>query len=152
MTENKNNKYNDKAQSSILSDTFDLIFKISKRFKEWHMKFIRKFNLSLPQYCVTRNLGKFGGLQLKELAVKCNISRPTITGVIDTMEKKDLVKREMNPEDRRSYLIELTEKGHKLFSSLPKQSIIFKNCCSTLNPQEIQEVNRLLVKVLLNFS
>ena len=116
------------------------------------MKFIRKYNLSLPQYCVTRNLGKFGGLQLKDLAVKCNISRPTITGVIDTMEKKDLVKREMNPEDRRSYLIILTEKGQKLFSSLPNQISIFKNCCSALSPQEIQEVNRILVKVLLNFN
>lgn len=152
MNENSNNKFDEYAQSKFLSDTFDLINQISKNFKDLHMKFIRKYNLSLAQYCVIKKLNLYGGLQLKDLAVKCYLSRPTITGVVDTMEKKDLVQREMNPEDRRSFLIKLTEKGEKLYISLPKQYSIFKSCCSTLNQKEIHEINKLLVKLLLNFN
>lgn len=152
MNEHSKNNYTDYDQLAFLSDTFDLISQISQKFKSLHMKFIRKYNISLAQYCVIRHLNKFKALQLKELALKCNLSRPTMTGVIDTMEKHNLVIREMNAEDRRSFLIKLTEKGDNLYKSLPKQNSIFKNCCAGLNSKEIQEVNRLLVKILLNFD
>ncbi|MFX1380678.1 MAG: MarR family winged helix-turn-helix transcriptional regulator [Promethearchaeota archaeon] len=152
MTENLTKDYKKYKNSEFLSDTFYLINKINKNFKDLHATLIRKHNISLPQYCVMRNLGKFESLQLKELAITCSLSRPTITGVIDTMEKKGLVTREINSEDRRSYLILLTEKGKKLFKMLPKQELILKNCCDALSPTEIQEINQLLVKLLINFS
>ncbi|MFX0023842.1 MAG: MarR family winged helix-turn-helix transcriptional regulator [Candidatus Hermodarchaeota archaeon] len=145
-------EYEKYKQSEFLSDTFYLINKINKNFKDLHAQLIRKHNISLPQYCVMRNLGKYRSLQLKELAITCSLSRPTMTGVIDTMEKNGLVSREVNSEDRRSYLIVLTKKGKELLENLPKQEIILKNCCDALNPAEIQEINQLLVKLLISFS
>ncbi|MFX0139295.1 MAG: MarR family winged helix-turn-helix transcriptional regulator [Candidatus Hodarchaeota archaeon] len=151
MMDKSKNKLESYAQSELISDTFYLISKLNKNFKDLHSKLIREYDISLPQYCVMRNLGKYKSLQLKELALTCSLSRPTMTGVIDTMEKKGLVTREIYPEDRRGFLIKLTEKGFEFLEMLPKQASILKNCCTALNPREIQEVNRLLVKLLVNF-
>lgn len=141
------------VESTSLSDTFDLIYSINKKVRDWHRKVIQEYNLTIPQYCVLRQLGTFGGLTFKELAEKCNCSPPTMTGVIDTMGEKGkkLVIRKPHPEDRRSLLVVLTEKGKNLYESLPLQNYIFKNCCSALDPKEIQQMNSLLNKLLDNF-
>ena len=94
MSESKDNEFFELSQSSLLSDTFRLIATINKKFKDLQRKVIHKFKLSIPQYCIIRNIGKFGPFQLKDLAIKCHLSRPTITGVIDTLENKNLVMRE----------------------------------------------------------
>lgn len=140
------------AQSQLLSDTFDLINSINKKIKDLHRRLIQKYNLTIPQYCVIRNLGKFGALQLKDLAEKCQLSRPTMTGVIDTMENHGLVTRESLPKDRRGLLIMLTKKGTDLYDSLPMQGNILGNCCEALKPEEIQQANQLLAKIFENFE
>ncbi|TXT59821.1 MAG: Organic hydroperoxide resistance transcriptional regulator [Promethearchaeota archaeon] len=141
------------VNSSTLSDTFELIYSINKKIRDWHRKVIQEYNLTIPQYCVLRQLGTSRGLNFKELAEKCNISPPTMTGVIDTMEakEKELVMRKENPEDRRSILVVLTEKGKQLHESLPKENFIFKNCCADLAQNEIRQMNSLLRKLLENF-
>ena len=152
MSDIKENQFFELSESSLLSDTFELIKIINKKFKDLQRRVIQKFKLSIPQYCIIRNIGTFGSFQLKDLAIKCHLSRPTITGVIDTLEKKKLVIREKNPEDRRSLLINLTQKGYKLFKSLPLHKSLFKNCCSALQSKEILQINTLLVKLLIQFE
>jgi MarR family transcriptional regulator, organic hydroperoxide resistance regulator len=46
----------------------------------------------------------------------------TLTGVIDRMEERGLVKRERDPQDRRVWRIWLTEAGQQLESVLPSHS------------------------------
>lgn len=38
----------------------------------------------------------------------------TMTSVLDRMEKRDLIDRRPNPDDRRSWLVDLTDEGTKL--------------------------------------
>ncbi|MFX0071218.1 MAG: MarR family winged helix-turn-helix transcriptional regulator [Candidatus Hermodarchaeota archaeon] len=139
------------SESLTLSDSFELIYKINKKIRDWQRKIIKEFRVTIPQYCVIKQLGTHGGLAFKDIAEKCNLSRSTMTGVIDTMEiKKNLVSREANPEDRRSLLVVLTEKGKKLFDSLPLHKTIFKNIGAGLKPEEIEQLNDLLNKLLDN--
>jgi DNA-binding MarR family transcriptional regulator len=139
-------------ETTSLSDTFDLIDKVNKGFKDLYRKVIHEYNLTLPQYCVLRNLGLSGGLQLRDLALKCHLSRSTMTGVIDTMERNKIVVRVKNPEDRRSSLVVLTDKGKQIYIKLPKQDKITQNCCNALNSEEIQDINILLMKMLKMFD
>jgi DNA-binding MarR family transcriptional regulator len=46
-----------------------------------------------------------------ELAEKAGVARATITGLIDTLERDELVTRQHDPHDRRMMLIHLTPKG-----------------------------------------
>jgi DNA-binding MarR family transcriptional regulator len=42
------------------------------------------------------------------------VSRATVTGVIDTLAKRDLVRREPHPTDRRMVLVHLTKAGSQM--------------------------------------
>jgi DNA-binding MarR family transcriptional regulator len=45
------------------------------------------------------------------LADEFNMSRPTISDTVKTLERKQLIEKEYEQEDNRSYLIRLTKKG-----------------------------------------
>jgi DNA-binding MarR family transcriptional regulator len=56
--------------------------------------------------------------------------RSTLTGVLDRMEEEGLIRREASPDDRRSYIIQLTAAGkkkasriHKLLESLEAKAL-----------------------------
>jgi DNA-binding MarR family transcriptional regulator len=87
------------------------------------------------------------GRPFKEMAAAAHSSRATMTGIVDNLERKDLVTREPNPDDRRSLLVKLTEKGWSLQDSTPTLEGIFRSCCVGLEPVEIQQLSRLLRKL-----
>ena len=67
------------------------------------------------------------------------------------MEKKDIVVRKMNPEDRRSVLVILTDKGKKLEMETPNINTILDNCCSGFDPNDIEDLTKLLKKLENSF-
>ena len=71
----------------------------------------------------------------------------TMTGIVDTLEKKGLVTRQPNPEDRRSLLVALTEKGKALEDSTPDLEIIYAKCCVGLSAEEFRQLGLLLEKL-----
>jgi DNA-binding MarR family transcriptional regulator len=48
---------------------------------------------------------------LAEMREHLQVPQSTLTSLIDRLEKRGLVRRSIHPTDRRSYLIELTDKG-----------------------------------------
>ena len=53
-----------------------------------------------------------------ELAEMAGVTRATMTGLIDTLEKDDLVRRESDPRDRRAMLVHLTDKGERFTAEI----------------------------------
>ena len=54
------------------------------------------------------------GLSLTQISQGLMLENPTVTGLIDRLEKSGYVKRSDHPNDRRVYLVHLTEKGNKV--------------------------------------
>ena len=52
--------------------------------------------------------------RLREIAAELKLENSTISGILDRMEKKDLLKRQVSIEDRRYIEVVLTEKGAAL--------------------------------------
>lgn len=52
-----------------------------------------------------------GPLSQHELGEQLGIDRTTVVELIDELERKGIVTRRRNPDDRRSYLLTLTPKG-----------------------------------------
>jgi MarR family 2-MHQ and catechol resistance regulon transcriptional repressor len=73
--------------------------------------YIRTLDLTPSQFHILITLGAAPGLSFKELGEKTLITKGTLTGVIDRLEAKGLVKRALKMEDRRSTTVQLTEKG-----------------------------------------
>ncbi|MFX1308612.1 MAG: MarR family winged helix-turn-helix transcriptional regulator [Promethearchaeota archaeon] len=136
------------CQPKDIVDVFELINILNKKYEKLQRNNIQQLELTPTQHFILRELWRSDGQQFKDLAETCNCSRSTITGVVDTMEKKELVSREANPDDRRSLLVKLTEKGKGLKKQTPPLESIVNGCCPGINQEEIEKLGELLQKLL----
>lgn len=137
----------DEHSVSSLTEIFELIDQTAKNLKRIQRQTVNKANLTPPQYAVLKLLSERDGRPFKELADALICTRATITGLIDTLERKGLVERKPNPDDRRSILATLTKAGRDLQQDTPSLEKIFDSCCTGLSPIEFQQlaflINRL---------
>ncbi|MFX0030229.1 MAG: MarR family winged helix-turn-helix transcriptional regulator [Candidatus Hermodarchaeota archaeon] len=152
MPENNSSCENDENIILNFTEIFQLINLLNKKYEKLQRRVIKSENLTPPQYSILMELWKSDGKQFKELASACCCSPSTITGIVDTMEKNDLVFRENNPDDRRSLLVKLTEKGKDIKSSTPPIKIILTNCCEGFTVEEAEKLAFLLKKLSDSFE
>ncbi len=72
-------------------------------------------NLSLMETKAVGFLGQQKNCIMREIADYLRVAVSTVTGLIDKLEGKDLVKRDRSSEDRRIINISLTPKGHEVY-------------------------------------
>jgi DNA-binding MarR family transcriptional regulator len=130
-----------------LPEAFRLIGAIEKKLDSMQRRMMQVAGLTPPQYVALSMLWEADERPLKELADGCQCTRATVTGIVDTLERKGLVTREPNPGDRRSILAKLTEKGRALQESAPSPDQMFGDCCNCLEPKETQQLIELLNKL-----
>jgi len=76
---------------------------------------VRTLDLTPAQFDIVATLGNTPGMTCKELGEKTLITKGTLTGVIDRLEAKGLVRRVIKPEDRRCMIVQLTAQGEAEF-------------------------------------
>jgi DNA-binding MarR family transcriptional regulator len=111
---------------------------------------IKQFGPTDPQTPVLRILTITGSVSSPELSRKLYVTPASITGIIDRLEKKELVERIRKQEDRRIALITLTQRGAELSKSIPdpvEKKLISE--LSDLKPDHIQTLG-LAVSEILN--
>ena len=82
------------------------------------------------------------------LAEESGVTRATMTGLIDTLEKDGMVVRLADPNDRRTVHIRLTEQGHaELEAMLPDYFECISRIMTPLNAHERKDLVRLLQKL-----
>ncbi len=83
-----------------------------------------------------------------ELADAAGVTRATMTGLIDTLERDGFVKREPDPDDRRMMSVRLTSKGDRFLNDfLPGHFKVISEVMSPLSESERKSFVRLLTKV-----
>ncbi len=83
-----------------------------------------------------------------ELADAAGVTRATMTGLIDTLERDGLVKREPDPDDRRMMSVLLTPKGEKFLNEfLPGHFKLIAELMAPLTESERKMLVKLLVKI-----
>ena len=115
-----------------------------------------KHGLSSSSFDVLATLRRSGApyrLSPGELLGMAMVSSGTMTNRIDQLEKAGLVERLFNPEDRRSVLIALTEKGlaaveEAVGAHVANQQRLTRN----LTAEDKAELDRLLKKFLSDFE
>ncbi len=127
---------------------FERIEGLEKRLRHFRGQTLKEARLTPPQYFVLSLLGEQDGRPFKELADALGCTPATVTGIVDTMEKKGLVARNPNPADRRSLLVKMTERGKALLKATPGLEKVFGSCCcEVLSADEARVLGRLLQKL-----
>ena len=72
------------------------------------------FGITATQLNVIKMLDEIGDLSLSRLSAVIGANNSTVTGIVDRMERDGLVKREHSDDDRRVWMIRLTDRGKRL--------------------------------------
>ncbi len=124
------------------------ILRTGDRFQNRFGRLFREFGLTTSQYNVLRILrGEGKPMPSLEIASRMVQVVPAITGLIDRLEKQDLVRRERCTEDRRVVYVELTDKARDLLDQIDEPDrLLHKQLIGHLTRKELKELSRLLVK------
>jgi DNA-binding MarR family transcriptional regulator len=68
-------------------------------------------NLTAAEINALANLGDGGTLNVSELSERTGTRASTLTGILDRLENRGYLTRELDPADRRSFRLPLTEAG-----------------------------------------
>ncbi len=88
------------------------------------------------------------GVSPTELARARNVSKNTVSTLLRSLEEQGLITRAIAPHDRRSFIIQLTEKGRELVRERSPQHLVFLNeLASDLTLEEREALMALLRKL-----
>lgn len=97
-------------------------------------------------------LQKNDGSSLTQVSHGLMLENPTVTGLIDRLEKSGYVKRSDHPNDRRVYLVYLTEKGRKVANkALPIVKNLNEQIKEGYSREEIENFKKVLVGAFNKF-
>jgi MarR family 2-MHQ and catechol resistance regulon transcriptional repressor len=124
------------------------ILRTNDQFQNRFGRLFRQYGLTPSQYNVLRILrGEGKAMPCLEIAERMVQVVPAMTGLIDRLEKQELVRRDRSQEDRRVIYIELTKKGIELLRQLDQPVLeLHHSLVGHLERDELKELSRLLEK------
>jgi DNA-binding MarR family transcriptional regulator len=112
-------------------------------------KLVTQTGLSGPQLICLRQLSNHGPMQTSHLAEAINLSSATVCGILDRLERRGLVVRERQSDDRRRVVVSLSEAGLVTVDNAPPalhDSFLFKLRALPLEQQ--QRINHTLTDIV----
>ena len=96
----------------LLSATTRIEDTIRQRLRE-------QFGITLPRFDLMAQLEREPqGLSMSELSRRMMVTGGNVTSIVDQLEKEQLVQRQMQASDRRSYTVSLTDAGRSAFAAM----------------------------------
>ena len=107
-----------------------------------------KFGVTGPQRLVLRIVGTFPGLSAGDLARTLHVHPSTLTGILQRLEARGLLRRLTDPEDARRVQLEITAKGKRLtVPSVGTVESAIKRLMSTWTESELSVTRRTLTAI-----
>lgn len=110
------------AQENQESVEYRVLSSLRRIIRAVHM-YSKKLNslegLTTPQLICLQAVVQREGLTLSELSKEVSLSASTLTGIVDRLEKKQLIQRERSVQDRRKVLLKPLPKGSELVVNAP---------------------------------
>ena len=124
-----------------------LLLAVNRRAEKLANQELAKFDLTSTQFRTLTYLSHQPPLTVRQcdLEVFFSKSNPAVTGILNNMEQKDLIRRVCNPADGRSKVLEITEKGLALLPQLDA----YRGWMDKLLTENMTEEEKTILIVLL---
>ncbi|HAU0101622.1 TPA: MarR family transcriptional regulator [Legionella pneumophila] len=140
--------------------TFNLNEHTGVLIKKAARLFERVSNLNLEELGVTYSqtiflvrLWEQDGQTQMELTKSAGLKQPTVVGILDKMERDQLITRVRSEKDKRCYHFFLTEKAKHACRELEKQGILMQNLSAgNLPNKEVSKLNENLLSIIENLE
>ncbi len=88
-----------------------------------YRQMLSKIGVTEQQWRVMRVLDERGRMDPKEIAEAACLLNPSLTRIMQLLEKKGLIARKGNPEDRRRVHVEITATGRDMLVAAQPESL-----------------------------
>lgn len=117
-------------------------------FESYSGSHVRSLGLTPAQFDIVATLGNTPGMTCRELGEKTLITKGTLTGVLDRMESRGIVRRGPSDADRRQVFVSLTPAGTRMFGRVfPEHAAYVKKAFTMLSPGELEQASDLLQRL-----
>jgi DNA-binding MarR family transcriptional regulator len=110
--------------------------------------YAERFGLTIPGWRVTATLGQYGVRTARDIAAHAVMHKSTVSRAVSQLERRGLVLRMPNRDDRREELLELTEAGRGIYHAVAPEALAFEDRLTTvLTPAEQAHLMALIDKL-----
>ncbi|WP_286239251.1 homoprotocatechuate degradation operon regulator HpaR [Neptuniibacter halophilus] len=104
--------------------------------------------LTEQQWRVLRALYAYKEMESKELANRCCLLSPSLTGILKRLEQQGYVQRRKSEEDQRRTIISLSDKANELFQRLsPEVEARYKTFTDRYGEERLQQLMDMLKEI-----
>lgn len=128
---------------------------INEKIKQHLNDRLKDNNLTLSQFMVLKYLKQHDNEKVsqKELAQAVQVTHPTMIGLIDRLEEKGMVSRQVDGNDRRYRYIRLTDMGRQYLNQSKQDAEAMDSALvRNFTQEEVAVLKSLLDKVYENIS
>ena len=108
------------TKPETVSEILDNMRRVFQVVNEQSKKVERETGLTGPQLWAIKAISQGAPIMVSEIARQMYLHPATVVGILDRLEKQDLVTRVRSNEDRRVVRVELTAKGAALVKKAPE--------------------------------
>lgn len=120
----------------------------NKRMQRFLNSKLQKYNITTEQWNVLLRLSKEPKINQKQLAKNVDKDQATLVRILDILEKKKLIERQLSEEDRRAFLIHITDNGKEMVDELvPFMSDLFEQILSDISIEKLDIYIKVLTKI-----
>lgn len=105
---------------------------------------LRPYDLGSTQWYVLWHLANFGPTVQRDLGRALELERATLSGIVATLVRKDLIDQSSSGEDQRQRLLTLTTAGETLWRELPDLSFIYETAFGGIDEADLATTIRVL--------
>lgn len=128
-----------------------LVSDIARLIGVEYNRIMKPMGLTTPQFRMIMQLQRQDGVTQSSLANILAVGKVSTSGLIDRLEQSGWIERRADPNDRRSNLIYLTDKGHNIESRmLDTGKALTKQTLKSLDAKQRSTLIDLLVTVKAN--
>ena len=125
--------------------TIIVLYKAERTIRNLEAQIFKKHNLTPTQFSVLETLYSKGELRIQDLIDSMLATSGNMTVVIKNMERDGWISRSCVPNDRRSFLIQLTDQGQKKIEAvLPDHMANISHMTALLSQNDKEDLVRIL--------
>jgi homoprotocatechuate degradation regulator HpaR len=110
---------------------------------------LQQHGLTEQQWRILRALHEVGAQDSGELAARCCILAPSMTGILKRMEAENLIQRQRSATDGRRIGVQMTDKSRALFDQLsPLVEARYQDIRDQLCPERLALLYELLEEMI----
>jgi DNA-binding MarR family transcriptional regulator len=137
-----------RQRPSPAAEAWQLFWRLFEAQRPKVMAVYREFGLTPPQLMTLRRLEQDEAVPMSEVAKWLACDASNVTGIIDRLEDRGLVKRRDAPRDRRVKMLELTPEGAKVRAVLGERMGVPPEPLTNLSAADQRALRDLLRKAL----